>query len=95
LSWHETPGAALPDVARADHVADVAEHIDLVNAIRQLPPRQRTVIALRYMLDASEVETAAAMSCSIGTVKRQAHRALGNLRALMDKQLSNSAVGEE
>lgn len=96
LSWHETPSSAIPDVVRADQAADLDDRVDLVNAIRQLPPRQRTVIALRYLLDASEAETAAAMSCSIGTVKRQAHRAVSNLRTLLEEQQQRSStVGEE
>lgn len=95
-SWHEKPGNAIPDTARESRTAEIDSRIDLMTAIRRLPPRQRTVIALRYLLDASEAETAAAMGCSAGTVKRQAHRALGNLRVQLERQqLRDSTVGEE
>jgi RNA polymerase sigma-70 factor (sigma-E family) len=95
-SWHETPSIAIPDVVRESQAAEIDSHIDLMTAIRRLPPRQRTVIALRYLLDASEAETATAMGCSIGTVKRQAHRAIGNLRVELERhQLRGSTVGEE
>jgi len=38
------------------------------------------VVVLRYWLDLSEAETAAALNCSVGTVKSQASRALATLR---------------
>jgi RNA polymerase sigma-70 factor (sigma-E family) len=52
----------------------------LLDALRALGPRQRAVVVLRYWLDLSEVETAAALNCSVGTVKSQASRALATLR---------------
>ena len=50
-------------------------------AVRRLPPRQRAVIALRYLADLTEAQTAAAMRCSTGTVKGYSARALASLRA--------------
>jgi RNA polymerase sigma-70 factor (sigma-E family) len=52
----------------------------LLDALRALGPRQRAVVVLRYWLDLSEAETAAALNCSVGTVKSQASRALASLR---------------
>jgi hypothetical protein len=49
-------------------------------AVRRLPPRQRAVIALRYLADLSESQTAAALGCSVGTVKGYTARALAALR---------------
>jgi RNA polymerase sigma-70 factor (sigma-E family) len=63
---------------------DVAAQIDdrsaLTAALQALAPRQRAVIVLRYWLDLSEADIAATMSCSAGTVKSQASRALAALR---------------
>jgi RNA polymerase sigma-70 factor (sigma-E family) len=53
---------------------------ELLDALDRLGPRQRAVVVLRYWLDLSEAETAAALSCSVGTVKSQASRALATLR---------------
>ena len=56
----------------------------LLDALNRLGPRQRAVVVLRYWLDLSEAETAAALNCSVGTVKSQASRALATLRKTPD-----------
>jgi RNA polymerase sigma factor (sigma-70 family) len=78
----EGPGQAAADVA-GDSEA-------LLKALRKLGPRQRAVIVLRFWMDMSEAETAAALDCSVGTVKSQASRALAALRGsaeLMEGEL--------
>jgi RNA polymerase sigma-70 factor (sigma-E family) len=52
----------------------------LWQALRELPPRQRAVIVLRYYESLSEAEIAATMGISTGTVKSQAARAMAALR---------------
>ena len=66
----------------ADRLADVDEpngHDELLGALAALPPRQRTVLVLRYFLDLPEAEVAAAMKCSLGTVKSTSSRGLARL----------------
>lgn len=53
----------------------------LVAAIRELPPRQREVIALRVFLDLDTTATAAALGVAPSTVATHLNRALGALRA--------------
>jgi RNA polymerase sigma factor (sigma-70 family) len=49
-------------------------------ALRSLTAAQRAVIMLRYYEDRTEAETARIMGCSVGTVQRQAAKALARLR---------------
>jgi RNA polymerase sigma-70 factor (sigma-E family) len=47
----------------------------VLDAVRELPPRQRMSIVLRYYLDLPEAEVARLMGCSTGTVKSQVAKA--------------------
>lgn len=62
-----------------DHAPRVDERDAVWHALRVLPPRQRAVIVLRYYEDLSELQIAAVMDTSTGTVKSQAARALRRL----------------
>ena len=74
--------AAVPDAAIVvDN--DPFEHEPLWRALRDLPPRQRAVIVLRYYEGLSEVEIAQTLGISAGTVKSQASKAIGSLRKKM------------
>jgi len=53
----------------------------LLGAVARLPQRDREAIELRYLLDLSEAEMAAALGCRRGTVKSRLSRALERLRA--------------
>jgi len=58
----------------------LAERVDLAEALRRLPRRQRQVVVLRYLADWSEADVAAEIGCSIGAVKSHGSRGLSALR---------------
>jgi RNA polymerase sigma-70 factor (sigma-E family) len=70
---------SLPDVTAGD-MPCVEQRSALFAALMKLPAGQRAVVVLRYWLDLTETETAAAVGCSVGNVKSQASRALAKLR---------------
>jgi RNA polymerase sigma-70 factor (ECF subfamily) len=61
-----------------------SERRELAAALSQIGPEHREVIALRYLLDLSEAECAAALKCRPGTVKSRLSRALGKLRVELE-----------
>ena len=60
-----------------------AGRVDLYRALDALPRRQRDVVVLRYLADMSEDDVAAAIGCSVGTVKSNAARGRAALRAVL------------
>jgi RNA polymerase sigma-70 factor (sigma-E family) len=79
-------GHASADSADGEHLTTATGAVDLrdalVRLLSRLPRRQRTVIVLRYWVQLSEAETAAALGCSEGTVKSSASRGMARLREL-------------
>ena len=57
-----------------------ALRIALAAALAKLPRRQREAIALRYLSDLTEAETAQALGIGVGSVKTHTHRGLASLR---------------
>ncbi len=79
------PVPALPGSA-ASAEQDVLlseEHREVLDALRQLPDRQREALVLRYFLDLPEPEIARSMGISQGTVKSTTSRALAALARLL------------
>jgi RNA polymerase sigma-70 factor (ECF subfamily) len=85
--------AALRRLAQADprigvSAARVEEHSEaqvVWQAVQQLRPAVQEIIYLRYFLDLSEAETAQALNIAQGTVKSRLHRALQQLRVVMQE----------
>jgi RNA polymerase sigma-70 factor (sigma-E family) len=76
----ELTGETPPDVPEWDgDAAAIDTHDELLSGLAALPPRQRSVLVLRYFLDLPEAEVAAALQCSLGTVKSTASRGLARL----------------
>jgi RNA polymerase sigma-70 factor (sigma-E family) len=51
----------------------------VLEAVRSLPERQREAVVLRYYEDLAEADVAAALGCSVGTVKSQLSKARATL----------------
>ena len=74
----------LPDHRGADEDVLLTERRQAVlDALRELPGRQREVLALRYYLDLSEADIAAMLGISRGAVKSHASRGVAALRHLL------------
>jgi RNA polymerase sigma-70 factor (sigma-E family) len=76
--WRELGTAEVPDAPSSD--PDHARRLTVRASLMALPPRQRTVVVLRFYEDLTERETAFALGISVGTVKSQVHAALAALR---------------
>jgi RNA polymerase sigma-70 factor (sigma-E family) len=73
---HELPQATVSDPPPEDRLV-------LVQALAQVPVRQRATLVLRFFEDLSVEETAAMLGISVGTVKSQTSRGLDALRAAL------------
>ena len=89
----ETAVDHLPDVTASDDIGRVADADQIRRALAVLPPRQRAVLVLRYLDDASEAMTADVMGCSVGTVKSQTAKGLARLRELVEMQAPDAREG--
>ncbi len=59
-----------------------ALRLDITAAVRELAPRQREAVVLRYFLDLGELEIASVMGVNVGTVKSQLAKARHNLASM-------------
>jgi RNA polymerase sigma-70 factor (sigma-E family) len=64
----------------------IADRDRLRRALVLLPPRQRATVVLRVVEDLSELDTAALLGVSTGTVKSHLSRGIARLRAALDEQ---------
>ena len=82
-AWARHRRLAPPPVAGIAPDPHVEERLDLQRVLRTLPKRQREVVALRYLADLSEADTAAALGITPGSVKTHASRGLAAMRAVL------------
>lgn len=79
-----------PTAAPADEASLVADRrAAVLDAMRELPERQREVLALRHYQDLSEAEIADALGISRGAVKSHASRGSARLRELLAPYLED------
>ncbi|MDQ2737480.1 MAG: SigE family RNA polymerase sigma factor [Actinomycetota bacterium] len=86
ISWRRKWSRQIPHADPAgrasvsDRTSEVDERDALMAEVRQLPPRQRIVVVLRFFADLSDEQIAADLGCAVSTVRVHASRALRALR---------------
>jgi RNA polymerase sigma-70 factor (sigma-E family) len=80
---HDDRRRVEPAVRLLDH--DAAERDAVHEALLRLPLRQRAAVVLRFYEDRSEQQTADLLGVSPGTVKTHVHRAIEQLRTLLEE----------
>jgi RNA polymerase sigma factor (sigma-70 family) len=73
-----------PEVEAA--TADTAGAIDLVHALRRMPPRIRLAVVSRYYLDLPFDEVASVCGCSVGAAKSRVRRGVQSLTSTLGSQ---------
>jgi RNA polymerase sigma-70 factor, ECF subfamily len=61
-------------------VGEVADRLDVQDALAKLTPQQRVLVVLRFYFDLPVDECAGIAGIPVGTAKSRLHRALANLR---------------
>ncbi|WP_267244214.1 SigE family RNA polymerase sigma factor [Streptomyces sp. PR69] len=82
----EVPTEQLPDASVEDGSEQRADRALLMDVLKVLAPKQRSVVVLRHWEQMSTEETAAALGMSAGTVKSTLHRALARLRQELERR---------
>jgi RNA polymerase sigma-70 factor (sigma-E family) len=91
LRRRTTEGRSNAAAHRSEQFEDLSgrHDLDLLEAVRALPPRQRATVVLFYYADLPETEVAATLGCSAGTVKSQ----LAKARATLARSLGADPEG--
>ncbi|WP_372350002.1 SigE family RNA polymerase sigma factor [Streptomyces sp. KL116D] len=87
----ERPSDELPEGVAAG-VEDASLRLTLLDALRQLPPKDRAVVVLRYWEDRSIEETADVLHLSSAAVRTRSSRALARLRTQLGGNLGEFAA---
>jgi RNA polymerase sigma factor (sigma-70 family) len=66
--------------AMADGVVDGLADAELLGAVRELPPKQRSAVVQRYLLDRPYAEVAAVIGCSEEAARQNVRAGLQRLR---------------
>ena len=83
-SWRKVRREQLAEQVPERSVPPAEVDHELFDALRALPRAQRAVIALRYLEDLTELQTADVLGCSVGTVKSHSARAIATLRTSLE-----------
>ncbi len=87
-TWRKTRNETVtppPESITGSPEDPIANRDEAVRLLAELPPQQRTVLALRYFEDLSEADIAHQLGIPAGTVKSAASRGLQTLRTRMQE----------
>jgi RNA polymerase sigma-70 factor (ECF subfamily) len=90
--WEKHAGNLADHAARPDQAVELREQAVLLRrCVQALPAKHQQVIYLRFYVDDSLEEIAAALGCPVGTVKSRLFHALDKLRKMdaFSRQLSD------
>ncbi len=97
--WEEIPEDNAPQEFAGHRplaVAPIDEYVErqlsepMSKALAALAPEQRRIVMLADVEECSYQEIAGIVGCSIGTVRSRLHRARGQLRRLVERNLASS-----
>ncbi len=83
-SWHRRQRRERLAPIDPPAVTMPSEHVEMWDALGHLSAPKRTVLVLRYYLDLPEAEVADLLGWRVGTVKSATHRALRDLRSILE-----------
>lgn len=81
-----------PPEGKSPQSASIEDRLVLWAALKQMPPKQRAVVVLRFMCDLSVEDVADILGCSEGTVKSQTSAGLITLRRHLGEFLMEDRV---
>lgn len=80
---HVGDDAAILTLSSGDHAGHVHDRVAVGQALRQLSPTQRQVVAMHYLLDMSVAEIAEELDKPVGSITSDLTRARKRLRATL------------
>lgn len=87
--------AASTEPTAHDRLDESDTRMALRELLRTLPRRQRDVLALRYLADLSEADTATVLGIAPGSVKRHASRGIDRIRRRFAELDADGAAGPD
>jgi RNA polymerase sigma-70 factor (sigma-E family) len=85
VSLRHRPPAEVDDRSAEDHVTDDESRRQVIDALRELPRRQRDCIVLRYYAELSVADIAGTLGLSPNSVKTHLQRGLRALSAQLEE----------
>lgn len=84
-AWREVRPGDDVLASRASSAPAEGGDVEMWDALSRLSPRRRAILVMRYYLDMPEADVADVLGCRVGTVKSTTHRALAELRKMIER----------